>query len=1319
MIPPSALRAFPVADVSPDDLADALWLWFHLGGPTAPQPAAIVEPPKPEAPAPRPAAQAGSPDDSRPEVGAAPADGPSPASQDRRDLYTGGGAAGAGPASRAVRIPGASALAGRAGILKALRTSVRRTPAARPEIDATATAVRVAAEGLWLPVYRSARAPWLAVALVVDGGPTMGPWRDVARDLHRVLLQSRVFRDVRAWMLTTDRGGSFRLQSGLDRGRHGVDHHPDELSDPAAQRLTLVLSDCVDAGWNDGRAPAQLARWGRCGPIAVLQVLPEQLWPRTSLGAATVLDVRSPRPFMPALDLQRIADPLADELPATSAIPVPVAPLDPPALRAMLRMLAGLPSAGYPARVWEGTMAVSEPGVVSAAGIATASTDDDEALRRFWRTSSPLARRLAMLLSVCDPITLPIVRLVRGSMLPSATQLHEAELLCGGLLEVSDHAERLASAPDEVHYDYAPGVRPRLLERIDRPTAFEVLSGVSDFLRGEGADGFDFRAALRDPEGVEAGAGVDGSPFARLAVDVLRRFGINISARPSTPAPVTPPQPQNAADEPAVEWSFGVWEAFNWANALASASTTPVAAIDVGLLLSGVILDGDSYRDQDVTSARFVKALGGDALAILGRVALPLRADGLRLSLDPSVRALMSEAARVAVASVDHAIHVRHVLAAALFGRGPELDVARRFIASLGDVEALSEQFRSWFDDASEDGDRLDDWMRLLDGGHARVESAGRRERQPVDVGTRPPSAQATKRNGTAQMPLDWTVDERRELLDVLAKLYPSVDDATRLLSRMAVPVGHLDMRSDAVAFWSRALAELDKRGLDPLPLFELATGEHTHDPTLRALRGRLEARASLSAFTAPGSAELPGGLERVLNATNPPLDLPRFIGLLNVVREQVCLVEVSGQPVGTGFLVGPSAVITCYHNLTKAIEGKVAAAEITVRFDYRDGAHGTSFSLHDDWKIDASPYAKFEPYNSDQGLPAPEELNYVVVRLAGDVGAPIARGGDPSAPQRERGFMSLLADEVPVAIDEALFVLGHPNGKTMKLSVEARGVIGYNSNRTRLRHRVSTAPGSSGSPVFNLRGDLIALHSGRDTAPVPRFRIAVPVGAIRELMRARGKLDELSNVAQPRYEPPSGQAQGEQARDAFPNVHEKHSRKGGESMGRNVFFSFHFERDHWRVAQVRNCHALIELQPYLDWAEWEKIERQGNGAIKTWIDTNLRGASVTCVLIGSESWTRQWVIYEIEQSYSLGKGMVGIWVHDLLDQNGKMDPPGQNPFQHAKTPDGRSVESAMIAAGRPIAHYNWKAAKASLHDASGATSLAAWVEAAARAVGR
>jgi hypothetical protein len=43
--------------------------------------------------------------------------------------------------------------------------------------------------------------------------------------------------------------------------------------------------------------------------------------------------------------------------------------------------------------------------------------------------------------------------------------------------------------------------------------------------------------------------------------------------------------------------------------------------------------------------------------------------------------------------------------------------------------------------------------------------------------------------------------------------------------------------------------------------------------------------------------------------------------------------------------------------------------------------------------------------------------------------------------------------------------------------------------------------------------------------------------------------------------------------------------------MARKVFFSFHFERDSWRVGNVRSSHAItgLEKTPFLDAAAWER----------------------------------------------------------------------------------------------------------------------------------
>ena len=87
--------------------------------------------------------------------------------------------------------------------------------------------------------------------------------------------------------------------------------------------------------------------------------------------------------------------------------------------------------------------------------------------------------------------------------------------------------------------------------------------------------------------------------------------------------------------------------------------------------------------------------------------------------------------------------------------------------------------------------------------------------------------------------------------------------------------------------------------------------------------------------------------------------------------------------------------------------------------------------------------------------------------------------------------------------------------------------------------------------------------------------------------------------------------------------------------MARKVFFSFHYDRDSWRVAQVRNSNVVISSynrSTFLDHADWQSIERSGESAIKKWIDNQLEGSTVTCVLIGNQTSSRKWVDYEIEK---------------------------------------------------------------------------------------
>lgn len=114
--------------------------------------------------------------------------------------------------------------------------------------------------------------------------------------------------------------------------------------------------------------------------------------------------------------------------------------------------------------------------------------------------------------------------------------------------------------------------------------------------------------------------------------------------------------------------------------------------------------------------------------------------------------------------------------------------------------------------------------------------------------------------------------------------------------------------------------------------------------------------------------------------------------------------------------------------------------------------------------------------------------------------------------------------------------------------------------------------------------------------------------------------------------------------------------------MKRQVFFSFHYSEDIWRVGQVRNM-GLVESQNLFSDNGWEKVRLKSESAIKAWIDNEMKMRSCVVVLIGNKTASRKWVQYEIEQAWKLGKGIVGIYIHNLANSNGEQAEKGHNPF--------------------------------------------------------
>lgn len=114
--------------------------------------------------------------------------------------------------------------------------------------------------------------------------------------------------------------------------------------------------------------------------------------------------------------------------------------------------------------------------------------------------------------------------------------------------------------------------------------------------------------------------------------------------------------------------------------------------------------------------------------------------------------------------------------------------------------------------------------------------------------------------------------------------------------------------------------------------------------------------------------------------------------------------------------------------------------------------------------------------------------------------------------------------------------------------------------------------------------------------------------------------------------------------------------------MARRSFYSFHYAPDSWRAGQVRNMGVVDGNVPVSD-NDWSQVTRGGDAAIERWINDQLKGTSCAIVLIGATTAGRKWVNYEIKQAWDGGKGVLGVHIHNLLDQGKQTSAKGANPF--------------------------------------------------------
>jgi hypothetical protein len=127
----------------------------------------------------------------------------------------------------------------------------------------------------------------------------------------------------------------------------------------------------------------------------------------------------------------------------------------------------------------------------------------------------------------------------------------------------------------------------------------------------------------------------------------------------------------------------------------------------------------------------------------------------------------------------------------------------------------------------------------------------------------------------------------------------------------------------------------------------------------------------------------------------------------------------------------------------------------------------------------------------------------------------------------------------------------------------------------------------------------------------------------------------------------------------------------------RKVFYSFHFDNDVMRTQQIRNIGAIEGDEPVSP-NKWEEIKKKGDAAIENWIDENMKYKDCVIVLVGQQTAYRKWVKREIEKAWEKGKGLMGIYIHNIRCPRTGTCTQGVNPFDQFTLNNGAKLSGIV-----------------------------------------
>jgi len=234
----------------------------------------------------------------------------------------------------------------------------------------------------------------------------------------------------------------------------------------------------------------------------------------------------------------------------------------------------------------------------------------------------------------------------------------------------------------------------------------------------------------------------------------------------------------------------------------------------------------------------------------------------------------------------------------------------------------------------------------------------------------------------------------------------------------------------------------------------------------------------------APGQPAVPAAavLERIIGKNDLMSISYLEIGLRvarTVGRVHIQNADGSLAGYGTGFMVSPRLLLTNNH----VFENASIAGASRVEFNFQEGPDG---------KLLSSDFVNFDPtafFVTDKAL----DFSIVALR---------------SSPKY--GWNGLSAAEGKLIVGEYVTIIQHPEGKRKQIALRENQVVDMLDDFA--HYRTDTAPGSSGSPVFNDQWEIVALHHSGVPKKDSQGRILARDGSVWDSSMGEDQIQWIAN---------------------------------------------------------------------------------------------------------------------------------------------------------------------------------------------------------------